>query len=86
MKLKNVYTGNLNGGFVMAYIDSNPKSKAQVKRDIVAGKKMRVFDPGIGLEDIPNNGYADVCGPHFPKPHRWYGRVKIENGFITSIK
>lgn len=70
----------------MAYLTNNPKSKAQIKRDIVAGVKFRAYDPGIGLEDIPKDGFVDVCGPHFPAPHKWYGRAELKNGVVISIK
>ena len=70
----------------MAYLTNNPKSKAQVKRDIVAGVKYTAYDPGMGFEDIPRNGWVDVCGPHFPKAHRWYGRAEMKNGVVVSIK
>jgi hypothetical protein len=34
----------------------------------------------------PQNGTDVIEGPHYPKPHRWYATVVIENGFVTEVK
>lgn len=66
------------------YIVGNPKSKKAVKDLIAAGKKLRVFAPGLGTP--PENGTCAVEGPHFPEAHRWYGIVTIKDGIVVSIK
>lgn len=69
------------------YIDTNPKSKAQIKRDIKAGVVMRVFQPNNMFGIVPpQNGTVTVEGPHFPKPHRWYGQATLKDGIVVAIK
>jgi hypothetical protein len=65
----------------MAYVSGNPKSKAEIKRLIIQGKKLTVFQPGL----VPINGKIDICGPHYPKPHSWYGYAYMENGYIIKV-
>lgn len=67
------------------YITGNPQSKKAVKEAIAAGKKLRVFNPGP-FGEPPENGTCTVEGPHFPKPHKFYGTVTIKDGIIVSIK
>ena len=68
----------------MAYLTGNPKSKAEVRRGIKAGKRYHVYQPSLG-PDAPYNGSISVEGPHAPKPHTFYGVVRIENGVVVSI-
>jgi hypothetical protein len=69
------------------YINTNPKSKAQIKRDIKAGKVMRVFQPNNMFGTTPpENGVVTVEGPHYPKPHRWYGQATLKDGVVVAIK
>lgn len=69
------------------YVTPNFPSKAAIRRAIKAGETVTVFQPNniFGVV-VPENGTATVEGPHFPKPHRWYGQVTIEDGKVTSIK
>ena len=50
----------------------------------VAGKEVTVYQPGLGTVPM---GTADVSveGPHYPKPHTWYARVRIDNGRIVKV-
>lgn len=68
----------------MAYVSGNPKSKKAIKDMIKEGKHLRVFQPGIGT--VPENGRIDICGPHYPAPHRWYGTAIMKDGFIADVK
>lgn len=68
----------------MAYVSGNPKTKAEIKRLLSSGRKLTIFQPGLG--DVPLNGSIFVEGPHYPQPHKWYGVATIENGVITKIK
>lgn len=71
------------------YIDTNPKSKAQIKRDLAAGVTMRVFQPNCMFGEVTNdmvNGTVTVEGPHYPQPHRWYGQATVKNGIVVAIK
>lgn len=46
------------------YVEGNPKSKKAIKDMIAAGKKVYLFNPGLGGEP-PRDGFVgDLCGPH----------------------
>lgn len=68
----------------MAYVEGNPKSKAQIKRDLAAGKKLYVYQPGLGT--VPENGIIDLCGPHFPSAHKFYCTGIMKDGVLVAIK
>ena len=69
------------------YVDGNPKTKKAL-RDLVAaavttGDYPDIFSPGPF--PAPINGEASVEGPHYPKAHTWYARVRVHNGSITKV-
>lgn len=81
------------------YVNPNFKTKKafkeavaawKLKRDdaIAAGKEpppgIAPYQPGLGT--VPINGTGAVEGPHYPAPHTWYASVKIENGYVVSVK
>ena len=66
------------------YVSPNLPSKAAIKRAIAAGETITVFQP-MGLAQPPQNGTAHVEGPHYPKPHSWYGKVTLVDGKVTKI-
>ena len=70
----------------MAYVTTNPKSKAEIKRALKKGKVFHVFYPGLG--SLPEGGgVVYLEGPHYPKPHRWYGKGKVDaEGRLLSIE
>lgn len=66
------------------YTDINFKSKAEAKRAIAAGQQFGCHAPGLG--SVPENGTCSIEGPHYPKPHSWYGTATLVNGVVTAIK
>ena len=65
------------------YCDTNFQSKKALREAIKNGRQVTVFQPGpFGGK---SNGDVTVEGPHYPEPHRWYARVRIENGVITKV-
>lgn len=69
------------------YVSPNYKSKAEIKRALVAGKTITVFQPNNIFGVIPpDNGDVVVEGPHYPEPHKWYGKVTLKDGKVVSIK
>lgn len=67
----------------MAYAFGNPKTKKQLKEWIALGHDIGIFSPGpYGCRE---NGEETVEGPHYPEPHRWYARVKVEDGRIVKV-
>jgi hypothetical protein len=71
----------------MAYTATNFKTKKALKEAIADGRKITVFQPGGLFPDPPFPGTCCIEGPHFPKPHKWYAQVTLnDQGFITEVK
>lgn len=69
------------------YITQNPKSKAEAKRWLAAGKRLTIHQPGPFGGQEPTDGWVSgIEGPHYPEPHRWYGSVLMQEGRIIKIK
>jgi hypothetical protein len=67
----------------MAYVDPNFPTKKALKEAVAAGDTVYVFSPGpFGAKE---NGDETVEGPHYPKPHSWYARVRIEDGKVVKV-
>lgn len=65
------------------YCDINYKTKKELKADVSAGKSVGVYSPGPF--PCPQDGEVCVEGPHYPRPHTWYARVKIVAGRIVKV-
>ena len=66
------------------YTETNFKTKKALKEAVAAGKKVRLYAPGIGSP--PENGTCCVEGPHYPEPHRWAAEVVVRDGIVVSVK
>ena len=55
----------------MPYTNINFKSKAAIRRALAEDQEITVYDPGIGLAHIPENGTVSLEGPHYPQPPTW---------------
>lgn len=71
----------------MAYVYPDMPSKAAVKRALKAGAEIIVKEntpTGPKLIKGPITVYLE--GPHYPKPHTWYGKARVdENSRLISI-
>ena len=65
------------------YVDPNFKTKKLLKEAIAAGRHVMVFSPGP--YPAPRDGECSVEGPHYPKPHTWYARVRIADGVVVKV-
>lgn len=65
------------------YTRRNFKSKAALKRAMVAGDEIKVFQPG-GIFVGATEGHITLEGPHFPDAHTWYARCKIKDSVIVK--
>ncbi len=65
------------------YVEPNFKTKAEFKRAVKAGAVIVVYSPGPFA--APRHGDVVIEGPHFPEPHKWYARVRLDNGLIVKI-
>lgn len=69
----------------MAYTSTNFKTKKEMVEAVNAGKLVTVYQPGpFGDSDI-TDGIAYIEGPHYPQPHKWYARVRVEAGYIVGV-
>ena len=66
------------------YVSPNFKSKKALKEALSKGETVTVFSPGFGTPT--DNGHEYVEGPHYPKPHKWYGKVQIKDGKVVEVK
>jgi hypothetical protein len=69
------------------YVSPNLPTKKAIKDAIAKGTVITVFQPNdmFGAK-IPTDGTVTVEGPHYPKPHRWYGQATLENGRVVKIR
>ncbi len=65
------------------YVSPNFKSKAELKRALAAGQRVTVFAPGLGT--VNENGSNSIEGPHYPKPHTWYGTAVCKGGVVVKV-
>lgn len=68
----------------MSYTVKDYPTEAALKRDLEAGAKVRIYNPGLGV--APDNGTAFLEGPHYPKPHSWYAQATMVDGLVTKVK
>jgi len=68
----------------MAYASGNPRTKKQLREQVLSGKAVFVFWPGLGGPSPDHIEYLE--GPHYPETHRWCARVKTDNNHrITEV-
>jgi hypothetical protein len=68
----------------MTYTNINFKTKAELKRAVKDGKRVAVYEPGVG--NVPMNGKVYLEGPHYPQPHTWYATAELKDGKVVSVK
>jgi hypothetical protein len=68
------------------YCDVDFPSKKSLREAVANGAAVGVFQPGpFGTGEYANGQFV-VEGPHYPKPHRWYGKVTVKDGRIVAVK
>ena len=65
------------------YVTPNFKTKKALKEAIKNGETVVVFSPGPF--PAKTDGTEFIEGPHYPKPHTWYAKVDVENGYVTKV-
>jgi hypothetical protein len=66
------------------YVDPDYKTKKEFKLAVEQGKVHYAYVPG-GLYQAAENGDVTIEGPHYPKPHKWYARVRLEKGRVVKL-
>ena len=69
----------------MAYVNPDYPTKKAFKDAVLAGKRHETYNPS-GMYPTTQNGNDVIEGPHYPKPHRWYAGVVVENGIVVKVK
>ena len=69
----------------MSYVNPNYKSKKEFIEAVKSGVKHETYNPS-GMFETTKNGSDTIEGPHYPKPHRWYASVKVQDGIVVSAK
>lgn len=68
----------------MSYLrHHDPKTKKAFKELVSSPEKIVPVQALTGAPEPDGIGYIE--GPRFPAPHKWYARVKIENGEIVKV-
>lgn len=72
------------------YVSPNFSTKKALKDAIANGERVTVFQPNdmFGKTDeIRSAEQAEVSveGPHYPKAHSWYARVRCLHGIVTEV-
>lgn len=68
----------------MAYTVKNYKSGKAIRDAFLSGEQIRVYQPGPFGPHV-SDGDEVIEGPHYPEPHRFYLKVRVENGVIVGI-
>ena len=67
------------------YTDPDFATKKALKDAVAVGKYITIFSPGPFAVSTTFNGDTSVDGPHYPKPHTWYARVRVANGAVVKV-
>lgn len=65
------------------YLYPELASKAAYKKAIASGQEVIAKDNHT--ERLVETGKVDFEGPHFPKPHKYYGTAIVENGKVVKV-
>jgi len=49
-------------------------------------KTITAFQPGPFSSGDIQDGRIAFEGPHYPKPHTYYGQATVENGKVTKVQ
>jgi len=66
------------------YTQTNFKTKKALKEAVKSGDKISLYPPGLGIPK--SDGIEFIEGPHYPKPHSWYAKVIMKDGFICKVQ
>ena len=67
------------------YVSPNYRTKKALKDAVAAGAYVTIYQPGPFGGNEPAEGTTVVEGPHYPEPHRWYGRVTLRAGRVVKV-
>ena len=65
------------------YAETNFKTKKALREAVEAGEKIRVYAPGLGKP--VDTGFEFLEGPWYPESHKWWAKVRMEDGIIVKV-
>ena len=68
------------------YTETDYQTKRELRAAVTAGDRVPIFQPGPFAR--PRETYTgEYCveGPHFPKAHTWYARVRAVAGVVVKV-
>lgn len=68
-----------------AYLYPNLKSKKAYKEAIAAGRVVTACNNTPWGADAVNSGTVAFEGPHYPEPHRFYGKAVVVDGKVVKV-
>ena len=66
------------------YITENFRTKKALREAVVAGRKVTIYAPGLGVP--VSNGIDFIEGPHYPAAHTWYAKVTMKDGVVVKVQ
>jgi len=71
-------------GTLAMYTEIDFQTKKALKEAVARGDKVMAYQPG-GVFPGTSTGTDTIEGPHYPKPHKWYARVRLENYQVVKV-
>ena len=68
-----------------AYLYPEMKSKVAYKRAIAEGVEIKAYEMYPWGKKRLFNEVTVFEGPHYPKPHKYYGKAVVKNGLVIKI-
>jgi len=68
----------------MAYCETNYQTKKQLREALKRNETVRVYQPGPFGPNVAD-GTCYLEGPHYPKPHKWYASVVVQDNQIIKL-
>jgi hypothetical protein len=65
------------------YTVTNFPTKKALKEAVASGH-VEVYQPGPFGGSVPDGDHS-IEGPHYPKPHTWYARVRVKDSIIIKV-
>jgi hypothetical protein len=68
------------------YTSRDYPTKKALRTALEAGERVTVYQPGPFGENVPESGTVYLEGPHYPRPHSWYGTGTLKDGVLVKVK
>ena len=69
----------------MSYIYPNFKTKKAAQEAIASGQLVTCRQNTPYGQQPASDGTESIEGPHYPEPHRWYGKATIKDGRVIKL-